>query len=80
MGRRGASELFGIDVDVCGTVIDPQRDLLQDVGPEVSAHVPAPVWTYYYVHTWYHSSTLSTLYPVLSTYLYPVAPLKIFRF
>ena len=24
-----------------GTVINPQRDLMQDVGPEVSAHVPA---------------------------------------
>jgi hypothetical protein len=29
-----------------GTVINPQRDLMQDVGPEVSDHVPAHTWCY----------------------------------
>ena len=28
------------------TVINPQRDLMQDVGPEVSDHVPAHTWCY----------------------------------
>ncbi len=29
-----------------GTVINPQRDLIQDVGPEVSVHVSAHTWCY----------------------------------
>jgi hypothetical protein len=33
--------LFAPFITALGTVINPQRDLMQDVGPGISAHIPA---------------------------------------